>query len=95
MPATVNSGIEIFKSLLTISIALFILSTLRCSPTRLKKWSDAELIQYLQTGITTDGDSAADPMSEVISNSLAKLTTPDVNAVVGYLRSLLPLPEEK
>jgi len=65
------------------------------TPTRLKKWSDPELIQYLQTGLTSDGDSAADPMSEVISNSLAKLTSPDINAIVGYLRSLLPLPEDK
>ena len=65
------------------------------TPTRLKKMSDSELIQYLQTGLTADGDVAAEPMSEVISNTLAKLTTPDINALVGYLRTLLPLPEEK
>ena len=65
------------------------------TPTRLKKWSDSDLIQFLQTGLTPDGDVAADPMGEVIANTLAKLTTPDINAVVGYVRSLLPLPEEK
>ena len=65
------------------------------TPTRLKNMSDADLLQYLQTGITGDGDVAAAPMSEVITNSLAKLTTPDINAVVGYLRSLTALLEEK
>ena len=65
------------------------------TPTRLKKMSDSELIQFLQTGLTSDGDVAAEPMSEVITNTLAKLTTPDINALVAYLRTLLPLPEEK
>lgn len=65
------------------------------TPTRLKNMSDGDLLQYLQTGITGDGDVAAAPMSEVITNTLAKLTTPDINAVVAYLRSLTALPEEK
>lgn len=65
------------------------------TPTRLKNMSDGDLLQYLQTGITSDGDVAAAPMSEVITNTLAKLTDPDIKAVIGYLRSVLPLPEEK
>lgn len=65
------------------------------TPTRLKSMSDGDLIQYLQTGLTADGDVAAEPMSEVITNTLAKLTDPDIKAMVGYLRSVLALPEEK
>ena len=57
--------------------------------------SDADLLQYLQTGLNADGDVAAEPMSEVITNTLAKLTNPDIKALVAYLRSLVPLPEEK
>ena len=65
------------------------------TPTRLKAMSDADLLQYLQTGLNADGDVAAEPMSEVITNTLAKLTNPDIKALVAYLRSLVPLPEEK
>ena len=65
------------------------------TPTRLKNMSDSDLLQYLQTGLTADGDVAAEPMSEVITNTLAKLSDPDIKALMGYLRTLLPLPEEK
>ena len=65
------------------------------TPTRLKAMSDADLLQYLQTGLNADGDVAAEPMSEVITNTLAKLTNPDIKALVAYLRSLVPLPEER
>ncbi len=65
------------------------------TPTRLKKWSDGDLIQYLQTGLTSDGDSAAEPMSEVITNTLAKLIDADLKSLIAYLRILPPLPEDK
>ena len=61
-PATVNSGMEILNSSLTSSMALFILSTLRCSPTRLRKClvlpvitisflSSQQIERYRQSGI--------------------------------------------
>ena len=53
------------------------------------------MIQYLQTGMTPDSDFAAEPMSEVITNTLAKLVETDIKSLVAYLRSLLPLPEDK
>ncbi len=65
------------------------------TPTRLKNMSDSDLLQYLQTGITVDGDVAAEPMSDVITSTLAKLTAPDINAVIGFLRSVAPQPEQK
>ena len=64
------------------------------TPTRLGKWSDAELKEFLFTGSTPDGDSASETMAEVIRNTTSKLTPEDVNAVIAYLRSLPPLPEE-
>ena len=65
------------------------------TPTRLKKWSDTDLGSYLQTGVTPEGDMAADTMNEVITNTTSKLTPADLAAVIAYLRTLPALPEEK
>ena len=62
---------------------------------RLKKWSDAELMEALTTGLTPDQDMLTDPMSEVIKNTLSVLIPPDITALIAYLRSLPPLPEDK
>lgn len=63
------------------------------TPTRLKKWSDGDIKEYLVSGTTPGGDIAVEPMSEVITNTTSKLTKDDLSAVVAYLRSLKPLPE--
>jgi len=65
------------------------------TPTRLKKWGDKDLRDFLQTGQTPDGDVVAETMGEVITNTTAKLTPPDLDALLTYLRSLPPLPDEK
>ena len=65
------------------------------TPTRLKKWSDAGLKEYLLTGQTPGGDIAAEPMSEVITNTTSQLTADDLMATIAYLRSVRALPEEK
>lgn len=65
------------------------------TPTRLKKWSDAELRDILQTGLMPDGDVIAETMAEVVRNTTAKLTPGDLGAMIAYLRSLAPLPEPK
>ena len=64
------------------------------TPTRLKKWDDRELRDFLQTGITPDGDVAAKTMGEVIHNTTSRLTAEDLAALMAYLRSLPPLPDE-
>jgi hypothetical protein len=64
------------------------------TPTRLKKWSDGELKEFLVTGIYADGDVPAEAMGEVIRNTTSQLTSDDLNAMIVYLRSLPPLPEE-
>jgi mono/diheme cytochrome c family protein len=64
------------------------------TPTRLKKWSDGELKEFFVTGLTPDGDAPAEAMAEVINNTTSKLTPDDLAAVIAYLRTLPPLPEE-
>jgi mono/diheme cytochrome c family protein len=64
------------------------------TPTRLKKKDDAEVKDFLQTGMTPDGDVAAESMGEVVRNTTSQLTPQDLDAVVAYLRSLPPLPDE-
>jgi len=64
------------------------------TPTRLEKKSDAEVKDFLQTGMTPDGDVAAEAMAEVVRNTTSQLTPPDLDAVLAYVRSLPPLPDE-
>ncbi len=64
------------------------------TPTRLKKWSDGELKEFLLTGATPDGDAANETMDEVIRNTTSRLTAEDLAALMAYLRSLPPLPDE-
>lgn len=65
------------------------------TPTRLKKSDTKDLKDFLQTGMTPDGDVVAETMGEVITNTTSKLTSPDLDALIAYLRALPPLPEEK
>jgi mono/diheme cytochrome c family protein len=65
------------------------------TPTRLKKWNDAELKSYLMTGMTPESDFASAAMNEVIVNTTSQLTAGDMAALIAYLRSLPSLPEEK
>lgn len=64
------------------------------TPTRLKSWSDADLRNFLITGLTAEGDVPAKEMGEVIANTTSQLAPDDLNAMIAYLRSLPPLPEE-
>lgn len=64
------------------------------TPTRLKKWGDGELRDFLTTGLTADGDVPAKEMGEVITNTTSQLTPQDLDALLAYLRSLPPLPGE-
>lgn len=64
------------------------------TPTRLKSWADGDLKDFLRTGLTPDGDVAAEAMGEVVRNTTSKLTDQDLGALMAYLRSLPPLPEE-
>ena len=65
------------------------------TPTRLKKWSNDELKEFLLTGTTPDQDAANEIMDEVIRNTTSRLTPKDLEAVIAYLRSLPPIADEK
>ena len=64
------------------------------TPTRLKKWGDGELKEFLTTGTTSDGDVPAEEMGEVIRNTTSQLTPQDLSAMIAYLRSLPPIADE-
>jgi mono/diheme cytochrome c family protein len=64
------------------------------TPARLKKVSDDYLREVLQTGMTPDGDVLSESMSEVVQNTTSQLSRPDLDALIAYLRSLPPLPDE-
>ena len=64
------------------------------TPTRLKKVSDGELKEVLQTAMTSDGDVLAESMAEVVRNTTSQLSVPDLDAMIAYLRILPALPDE-
>lgn len=64
------------------------------TPTRLKRWNDDELKEFLTTGTKPNDKMAGEAMGEVIANTTSKLTPEDLAALIAYLRSLPPLPEE-
>jgi mono/diheme cytochrome c family protein len=64
------------------------------TPTGLKKTGDRDLKEFLLTAMTPDGDVAAEAMAEVVRNTTSQLTPQDLDALIAYLRSLPPLPDE-
>jgi mono/diheme cytochrome c family protein len=59
--------------------------------TGIGKWSQGDLVEYLETGAMPDGDYAGDAMAEVIDNSLSHLTPDDRKAIAVYVMSLPPM----
>lgn len=55
--------------------------------TGIGKWSESDIADYLETGMTPDGDFAGDAMAEVIDNNTSHLTKEDRRAIAVYLRS--------
>ncbi len=64
------------------------------TPTGLKKWNNKDLQEFLLSGLAPDGDVTAEAMGEVVTNTTSKLTPPDLAALIAYLRTLAPLPNE-
>ena len=56
--------------------------------TGIGKWSQGDLVEYLETGAMPDGDYAGDAMAEVIDNCLSHLTKDDRKAIAVYVMSL-------
>jgi mono/diheme cytochrome c family protein len=51
-------------------------------------WSDEDLAAYLATGHASDRGTAAGPMGEAVDRGLSKMLTPDIRALVTYMRSI-------
>lgn len=60
------------------------------TPTGIGQWGDADLKEFLSSGLTPEGDVAGGEMAEVIRNSTSQLTGDDLAAIVAYLRTLPP-----
>ena len=56
--------------------------------TGIGKWTENDLVYYLETGATPDGDYAGDAMAEIIDNSTSHLTGDDRRAIAAYIKSL-------
>jgi mono/diheme cytochrome c family protein len=59
--------------------------------TGIGKWSSADVVWYLQTGLKPDGDDTQGLMSELIEHGYKHLTEADLRAIAVYLRSLPPI----
>jgi mono/diheme cytochrome c family protein len=62
--------------------------------TGIGEWSDDELVDYLQTGFTPEGDNAQGLMEEVIEGTSVgykDLSKADLYAIAAYLRTVPPI----
>jgi mono/diheme cytochrome c family protein len=57
---------------------------------KLEKWSEAEIAETLETGMTPDGNRVGGPMVEVVHNT-SRLSAEDRAAMAAYIKSLPPL----
>jgi len=56
--------------------------------TGIGRWSDAEIVRVLETGMLPDYDVVGSGMGDVVRNSTSLLTPADRAAIVAYLRTL-------
>lgn len=56
--------------------------------TGIGKWTKADLVWYLETGIKPDGDDTQGLMSEVIEHGYSALPRSDLEAIAEYIRSV-------
>lgn len=59
--------------------------------TGIGRWTRSDLLEYLDSGMTPDGDLAGGAMADVVKHSLRPLTDTDRAALVAYLRALPPI----
>jgi mono/diheme cytochrome c family protein len=54
-------------------------------------WSAGDIVTYLDSGMTPDGDFAGDIMADVIDDGTSHLTPDDRGAIAAYLMSVPPI----
>lgn len=57
---------------------------------KLKSWSEADIAEFLSSGMTPDADFAGGSMADVIRNT-AQLSKDDREAMAAYIKSLAPI----
>ena len=68
----------------------FALNLTETLKTGLGDWTTAQIVAYLKTGAAKGKSTVLGPMAEVMHNSLAYLSDPDLTAMAEYLKSLPP-----
>lgn len=63
-------------------------------PTGLGKWSPADILDLLKSGMKPDGDFIGGEMGEVVKET-SKLTDADLQAMIAYLRSVPPVESQR
>lgn len=58
--------------------------------TGIGSWTDAQLVSYLSTGYAPDRGAASGSMRQAIDLSLSQLPATDIEAIVAYLRTVMP-----
>ena len=58
------------------------------------EWTEADIADYLSSGMLPDGDFAGGLMVDVIDEGLSKLPADDLKAIAAYLKSLPALPSD-
>ena len=53
-------------------------------------WTDAQLVSYLSSGYASGHGAASASMRQAIDLSLSQLPTADIEAIVAYLRTVMP-----
>ena len=91
-----GSKTELNLSGASIPVLNWFAPALNNHPTQgLGKWSEADITQYLQSGVNQHAASYG-PMSEVVAHSLQFMNNPDAKAMAVYLKSLpAQAPSEK
>ena len=54
-------------------------------------WAGDDVVYFLQTGATPDGDYTGGEMAEVVDEGLSRLDRPDIEAMADYLLSIPPV----
>ena len=49
------------------------------------KWSQSDIVFYLETGVKPDGDFATETMQSIIDDATSYLKTEDLEAIAYYL----------
>jgi mono/diheme cytochrome c family protein len=68
--------------------------TSNLTPANLKKWNDADLAGFLQSGMSPDGDVTGERMGEVVRNTTSRLSAQDLASMIAYLRALPAIADE-